>query len=165
MGVKIRNYMPATYTSPADGDIVVFSDLSGDEIDGEVWSVDGDLASEQEAYEYFMESYTSLVPEEEYEKAKRQMIQEYRLTEADFEDHPDLRQTEMGNDIYYDFDEGYDPYELDYLPNDDIYPVDENDLVDMAEEDDEREDYLSNQADDYNDEEWVRTHFDESKED
>lgn len=130
MGLRITSYSPAVLypidnASPEEIEYVVISDISGDDItDEDLWKVDGDVCSEDEMLELFNDSYVSKVEDgDEYEKAKRYLIDERGCDEDMFKDHPDLLRIDVpdmvaGWDCMYAFAEDFDPIEDDYLPND-----------------------------------------------
>lgn len=139
MGLRITGYTSAVLypiddASPEEIEYAVISDLSGDDItDENLWKVGRDVCSEGEMVELFNDRYVSKVEnEDEYEKAKRYLIDERGCKEDMFKDHPDLLRvdvpdTRAGWDCMYAFAEDFDPVGDDYLP-DDFEPVDIEDL-------------------------------------
>ena len=149
MGLKITYYSPAVLypiddAHPEEIDYVVISDISGDEIDDDdIWEVDGEICSREEMLDIFYDQYVSEVTdEEEYQKGKQWLIENFSYEEKDFEEHPTMLKIDVSygkNDDYqYALEDDFDPVGVDYLP-DDFKQVDVDDLE--PDEEDYEPDY------------------------
>ena len=160
MGLKITNYSPAKLypiddAHPEEYDVVVYSDISGDDITGEeLWIYHNQVCSEEEMIDAFKEDYVSYVDEEEYDEAKQFMIDNFDYKEEDFLSHPTLVKVEApdGSDFEYVYElESYLNKNItEFIDKDYIYSVDIDDL--------EVEDDDYDPSDDYYDE-WVDSHL------
>lgn len=177
MGVNVVNYsykrarlypIDDAYPEEIDYDIEVESDISGDDITGEdIWELDdGTICSQKEMIEMFFEDFVTDVSEEEYEEAKHAFIKDFSIdslaAEDMFADHPKMIKVDLDDgEIHYFLKDSFDPIEDDMLPKD-WRLLDQSDLEEIAFDDfdpeDDYENYLANQADDYNDERWMEEH-------
>lgn len=153
MGVKILAYDPANYREPENYDIVVYSDISGEEInEDDVWSTDDGLCSREEMIDLFYNDFVKykVEDEKEYEEAKKCLIEDIEADPDTFNNHPTIFKLNddfnhnpciyiLEEDLHSDFLEAYlprdweqvDPYQLD--PVDEYDPRDEYDPDDMRE--------------------------------
>lgn len=149
MGLKITYYSPAVLypiddAHPEEIDYVVISDISGDEIDDDdIWEVDGEICSREEMLDIFYDQYVSEVTdEEEYQKGKQWLIENFSYEEKDFEEHPTMLKIDVpygkNDDYQYALEDDFDPVGDDYLP-DDFKQVDVDDLE--PDEEDYEPDY------------------------
>lgn len=163
MGLKIINYSPEKLypideAHPEEYDVVVYSDISGDDItEEELWVYYGKVCSREEMEEAFYEDYVSYVEEDDYDEAKQFMINNRGYEEKDFLNHPTIVKVANFNDDdnaefedIYEFEDYLNNNITEFVDSDDVYEISINDLT-------PEEDSYDSSDDDYD--KWVESHL------